>query len=61
MAAALRDRPDARAGVFERAPVDVAARTLLRARGLADRIEVITGDMFTDAGDRSALLARKPA
>ncbi|MFC5992632.1 methyltransferase [Pseudonocardia hispaniensis] len=47
-AAVLRDRPDARAAVFERAPVDIAARTLLRTRGLADRIEVITGDMFAD-------------
>jgi 3-hydroxy-5-methyl-1-naphthoate 3-O-methyltransferase len=34
--------------VFERAPVDTAARTLLTARGQAGRIDVITGDMFTD-------------
>jgi len=47
-AAVLADRGAARAAVFEREPVDAAARTLLRARGLADRIDVITGDMFTD-------------
>ncbi len=48
-AAMIADRPGARAAVFERAPVDTAARTLLAARGLADRIDVVTGDMFTDA------------
>ena len=47
-AAVLRDRPGARAAVFERPPVDVAARTLLTRRGLADRIDVVTGDMFAD-------------
>jgi len=46
--ALLEGRPDARAAVFERSPVDVAARTLLRKRGWNDRISVITGDMFTD-------------
>jgi SAM-dependent methyltransferase len=34
--------------VFERPPVDTAARTLLTARAQADRIGVRTGDMFTD-------------
>ena len=34
--------------MFERTPVDAAARTLLAERGLAGRIEVITGDMFVD-------------
>jgi SAM-dependent methyltransferase len=34
--------------VFERPPVDTAARTLLTARGESDRIGVLTGDMFTD-------------
>lgn len=49
-AAALLDRrPDASGAVFERAPVDAAARTLLAERGLAERIEVVTGDMFIDA------------
>jgi hypothetical protein len=41
-------RPGARAAVFERPPVDAAARTLLRARGYADRVDVMTGDMFHD-------------
>jgi SAM-dependent methyltransferase len=47
-AALLAGRPDARAAVFERPPVDAAARTLLAARGQAGRIDVITGDMFSD-------------
>jgi SAM-dependent methyltransferase len=47
-AAVLADRPSARGAVFERGPVDVAARTLLAERGWADRIDVVTGDMFTD-------------
>jgi SAM-dependent methyltransferase len=34
--------------VLERAPVDAAARALVWARGQAARIEVVTGDMFTD-------------
>ncbi|MGH3908964.1 MAG: methyltransferase, partial [Pseudonocardiaceae bacterium] len=45
----LQRHPDARAAVFERAPVDAAARTLLAERGWADRVKVISGDMFTDA------------
>jgi hypothetical protein len=45
----LDRRPGTRAAVFERAPVDVAARTLLRQRGWAERIDVIAGDMFIDA------------
>jgi 3-hydroxy-5-methyl-1-naphthoate 3-O-methyltransferase len=47
-AAVVSGRPGVRAAVFERPPVDVAARTLVAARGLSDRIEVITGDMFAD-------------
>ena len=48
-AAALLDaHPDAAGAVFERSPVDAAACTLLAERGLGERIEVITGDMFTD-------------
>jgi hypothetical protein len=47
-AAVLASRPQVRAAVFERPPVDVAARTLLQSRGLAGRIAVITGDMFAD-------------
>lgn len=49
-ACALLDRrPGARAAVFERPPVDAAARTLLAERGYHHRCEVRTGDMFTDA------------
>lgn len=44
----LDQHPGASAAVFERAPVDQAARTLLAERGQHDRIDVITGDMFTD-------------
>jgi SAM-dependent methyltransferase len=47
-AAVIEERPAARAAVFERPPVDVAARTLLRERGLSGRIDVVTGDMFAD-------------
>jgi hypothetical protein len=47
-AAVIADRPAAGAAVFERPPVDIAARTLLAARGLNDRIDVVTGDVFTD-------------
>ncbi|MFN2494612.1 MAG: methyltransferase [Pseudonocardiaceae bacterium] len=48
-ACALLDRrPGARAMVFERAPVDAAARLLLADRGYHERCEVRTGDMFTD-------------
>lgn len=47
-AALLATRPGARATVVERAPVDAAARTLLAERGLAERIDVATADMFTD-------------
>jgi SAM-dependent methyltransferase len=48
-ACALVDRtPELRATVFERPPVDSAARTLLAERGYRDRIEIRSGDMFTD-------------
>jgi 3-hydroxy-5-methyl-1-naphthoate 3-O-methyltransferase len=47
-AAVLAGRPGVRAVVYERPPVDTAARTLLRARGLDERIAVISGDMFAD-------------
>jgi predicted O-methyltransferase YrrM len=48
-ACALVDqRPDVHATVFERPPVDSAARTLLAERGYSDRVEVSSGDMFTD-------------
>jgi hypothetical protein len=48
-ACALADRtPGLRATVFEREPVDAAARTLLAERGYGERITVTSGDMFTD-------------
>jgi 3-hydroxy-5-methyl-1-naphthoate 3-O-methyltransferase len=46
--AVLERHPGARATVFERPPVDAAARTLLQARGHDDRVEVMTGDVFRD-------------
>ena len=46
-AAALLDAaPGARGTVFERSPVDVAARTLIEARGDGGRLDVVAGDMF---------------
>jgi hypothetical protein len=43
----LVDRiPGVRGAVLERRPIDLAARTLVADRGYADRIEVMTGDMF---------------
>jgi hypothetical protein len=46
---ALLDRRAAATGtVFERPPVDEAAKTLLKDRGYADRVQVVTGDMFDD-------------
>jgi SAM-dependent methyltransferase len=48
-ACAVVDRyPGARAAVLERPPVDEAARTLLHTRGHAERVTVISGDMFRD-------------
>jgi 3-hydroxy-5-methyl-1-naphthoate 3-O-methyltransferase len=47
-AAVIAGRRASRAAVFERAPVDAAARTLLVARGLDDRVAVVSGDAFTD-------------
>jgi SAM-dependent methyltransferase len=35
-----------RAAVMERAPVDTIARAKIAGRGLADRVEVLTGDFF---------------
>lgn len=40
--------PDLRATVLERPPVDDVARWHLDRRGLADRIDVVGGDMFLD-------------
>lgn len=38
--------PGIRAAVLERPPVDAAARRMLADRGYADRVTVLTGDMF---------------
>jgi predicted O-methyltransferase YrrM len=38
--------PGLRAVVFEQEPVDVLARSAIKDRGVSDRIEVATGDMF---------------
>ena len=46
-ACALAARMPVTGAVFERPPVDAAARTLLAQRGQAGRIKVISGDMFT--------------
>ena len=37
-----------RGSIFERPPMDIAARTLVAQRGYDDRIEVVSGDMFVD-------------
>ncbi len=34
--------------VFEQSPVDAIARETIAERGLADRVSVVTGDMFSD-------------
>lgn len=40
--------PELRATVFERPPVDLAARTLLADRGYSGRVQVVAGDMLND-------------
>lgn len=40
--------PDLRAVVLEQAPVDGIARSRISERGLSDRVDVATGDMFDD-------------
>lgn len=41
--------PQLRATVFESAPVDRIARRTIGRAGVAERIDVVTGDMFADA------------
>ncbi len=41
--------PHLQAGVLEKLPVDGLTRRSLAARGFADRVEVLVGDMFADA------------
>ncbi|HEX3720674.1 MAG TPA: methyltransferase [Verrucomicrobiae bacterium] len=40
--------PHLRASVMERPPVDNITRQSVAARGFADRVDVVVGDMFTD-------------
>ena len=40
--------PQLTAAVFERPPVDQIATTMIRRRGYADRVAVMSGDMFAD-------------
>ena len=40
--------PHMRAGVLEKPPVDRLTRRSVAARGFADRVEVLVGDMFAD-------------
>lgn len=47
-AAALADGLGITGSVLERPPVDGVTRTLLAARGHADRIDVVAGDMLAD-------------
>ena len=42
----LGDRPAAHATILERPPVDTAARRMIAAAGYAERVTVISGDMF---------------
>jgi len=46
--ALLDARPDLRATVVERVPVDAAAHALLADRGYTDRVTVVAGDMFAE-------------
>jgi predicted O-methyltransferase YrrM len=40
--------PALRASVFEKSPVDAIASQAIAARGLADRVDVVTGDMLSE-------------
>jgi hypothetical protein len=42
-------QPHMRATVFEKSPVDRVAREYIAERGCAERVDVATGDMFSDA------------
>ena len=44
----VKQNPDLRAAVFEKAPVDKVARYSIKKLGLTGKIDVIAGDMFTD-------------
>jgi cyclopropane fatty-acyl-phospholipid synthase-like methyltransferase len=47
--AIVEHQPDLRASVFEKPPVDRIARECIAKRGFTDRVDVVAGDMFTDA------------
>ncbi len=48
LCALVDHRPGLNGSVLERPPIDRAARTLLVERGYADRVGVVTADMFND-------------
>nr|WP_240810299.1 methyltransferase [Actinomadura sp. WMMA1423] len=48
LAAALRRAPDATGVLFERPAVVKAAAEVLEAQGVAERVEKVAGDLFTD-------------
>lgn len=49
LASLLERHPDAQGVLFDRPQVVAGAGELLRVRGVADRVEVVGGDFFTDA------------
>ena len=46
--AIVAQHPQIRATVFERPPVDRIARTMIKKRGAAGKVDVIAGDMFKE-------------
>jgi len=46
--AIVAQHPHLRAAVLEKSPVDAITRKSISGRGFADRVEVMTGDMFAD-------------
>jgi hypothetical protein len=47
--ALVANHPHLRASVFEKKPVDRIARESIAKRGYAEKVNVVVGDMFTDA------------
>ncbi len=45
----LGEYRDLRAAVFEKPPVDIVARYSMNKFGMADRADIVTGDMFNDS------------
>ena len=52
--ALIANHPHLTAAVMEQAPVDALAREKVAERGLADRVEVVTGDMFSGKWPKDA-------